>query len=92
MDFPSGPVVKECACIAGDAGNTGLIPEWGRSQRVDKKVQFFYILKKHLNFTSHSSFILLSFKSILKIKCSFSDSNFSYFAHSSKYYKLILSP
>ena len=31
MDFPSGPVVKECACIAGDAGNTGLIPEWGRS-------------------------------------------------------------
>lgn len=36
-------------------------------QRVDKKVQFFYILKKHLNFTSHSSFIILSFKSILKI-------------------------
>ena len=31
MGFRSGSVVKECACIAGDAGNMGSIPEWGRS-------------------------------------------------------------
>ena len=31
MGFRSGSVVKECACIAGDAGNTGSIPEWVRS-------------------------------------------------------------
>ena len=29
--FPGGPESKEPACNAGDAGDVGLIPGWGRS-------------------------------------------------------------
>ena len=29
--FPDGSIGKECACNAGDTGNTGSIPELGRS-------------------------------------------------------------
>ena len=31
MGFPSGSVVKEAACNAGDTGDAGLIPGSGRS-------------------------------------------------------------
>ena len=34
MDFPGGAVVKNLPANAGDAGNAGLIPEWGRSPGV----------------------------------------------------------
>ena len=33
MGFPSGSVVKEPACNAGDTGDAGLIPGSGRSPR-----------------------------------------------------------
>ena len=31
MGFPGGSVGKESACNAGDTGDAGLIPGWGRS-------------------------------------------------------------
>ena len=31
MGFPSGPGGKESSCNAGDAGDTGTVPELGRS-------------------------------------------------------------
>ena len=31
MDFPSGSAGKESSCNAGDIGDEGLIPGWGRS-------------------------------------------------------------
>ena len=33
-NFPSGSAVKESACNAGDVGDSGLIPGWGRSPGV----------------------------------------------------------
>ena len=34
MGFPGGAVGKNLPANAGDAGNAGLIPEWGRSPGV----------------------------------------------------------
>ena len=31
LDFPDGSADKESSCIAGDTGDVGLIPGWGRS-------------------------------------------------------------
>ena len=31
LDLPHGSVGKESACSAGDTGDSGLIPGWGRS-------------------------------------------------------------
>ena len=31
LDFPDGSADKESSCIAGDTGDMGLIPGWGRS-------------------------------------------------------------
>lgn len=44
-------------------------------QRVNAKIQFFYILKKSILTSLFTCFIVLSFKNILKINCRFSDSN-----------------
>ena len=31
LDFPDGSADKESSCNAGDTGDVGLIPGWGRS-------------------------------------------------------------
>ena len=31
LDFPDGSAGKESSCNAGDTGDVGLIPGWGRS-------------------------------------------------------------
>ena len=43
MDFPYGSVRKKSACNAGEMGNTGLIPVWGRSpgEGNDNPLQYF---------------------------------------------------
>ena len=33
LGFPSGSMGKESVCNAGDTGDAGLIPGWGRSSR-----------------------------------------------------------
>ena len=42
LGFPSGSMGKESVCNAGDTGDAGLIPGWGRSSREGNGNPFQY--------------------------------------------------
>ena len=42
LGFPNGSMVKESVCNAGDTGDVGLIPGWGRSRREGNDNPFQY--------------------------------------------------
>ena len=57
LGFPNGSTGKESVCNAGDTGDAGLIPGWGRSPREgnDNPFQYSCLETCQRNLVGHSS-------------------------------------